>query len=131
MGECRLPTEAEWEYACRAGTTTPFYTGHNLTTFQANYKNKWNKTIPVGSFMPNAWDLYDMYGNVFEWCSDWFDFYPTTAQTNPTGPSSGTHRVCRGGCWGSGEHYTRSAARISNIPECRGNALGFRLASPK
>jgi len=108
---CRLPTEAEWEYACRAGTTTPFNTGTNLTTNQANYDGNYpyngnatgtylGKTQPVGSYPSNAWGLNDMHGNVWEWCSDWYDSnYGTGSQTNPTGPSSGSFRVDRGGSW--------------------------------
>jgi formylglycine-generating enzyme required for sulfatase activity len=107
---CRLPTEAEWEYACRAGTTTPFYTGNNLTTSQANYNGAYpynnneegdfrEKTLIVGSFHPNAYGLFDMHGNAYEWCSDWHGYYSMTAQTNPKGPSSGSERIVRGGCW--------------------------------
>jgi formylglycine-generating enzyme required for sulfatase activity len=104
----RLPTEAEWEYACRAGTTTPFNTGFNITTAQANYygNHPYNnnargtyreRTMPVGSFAPNAWGLYDMHGNVWEWCWDWFGEYGVASQTDPIGPASGSHRVLRGG----------------------------------
>lgn len=109
---CRLPTEAEWEYACRAGTTTPFNTGNNLTTSQANYNGNFpynnnpkgeyrGKTMPVGSFAANAFGLFDMHGNVWEWVNDWYENYSpkATAQTNPRGPSSGTYRVYRGGGW--------------------------------
>jgi len=106
----RLPTEAEWEYACRAGTTTPFNTGNNITTNQANYDGNYpynnnakgtyrEKTTPVGSFAPNPFGLYDMHGNVWEWCWDWYGNYKNEAQTNPTGAVSGAYRVIRGGGW--------------------------------
>ena len=135
---CRLPTEAEWEYACRAGTTTPFNTGSNLTTDQANYDGNYpyngnakgvyrEKTMPVGSFAPNAWGLYDMHGNVWEWCSDWYDDYPTGAQTNPTGPSSGSRRVLRGGGWSDLARYCRSALRWYNNPYFYDYIIGFRV----
>lgn len=138
---CRLPTEAEWEYACRAGTTTPFNTGDNLTTSQANYNGNYPynnnakgefiaKTLPVGSFEPNAWGLYDMHGNVWEWCSDWYDDYPTTAQTNPEGPASGTFRVFRGGGWRNYAQLCRSAFRYNFFPDYRHFNIGFRLVSP-
>jgi formylglycine-generating enzyme required for sulfatase activity len=139
---CRLPTEAEWEYACRAGTTTPFNTGDNLTTSQANYNGNYpynnnakgeyrEKTMPVGSFAPNAWGLYDMHGNVLEWCSDWYGDYPNTAQTNPKGPASGSFRVYRGGSWNYFACGCRSALRHRIAPGLRGIHLGFRLVSPE
>ena len=139
---CRLPTEAEWEYACRAGTTTPFNTGNNLTTSQANYdgnypyngnaKGKYlEQTMPVGSYPPNAWGLYDMHGNVWEWCSDWYGDYPTGAQTNPQGPSTRSDRVYRGGsCYGFAQRC-RCAFRYSNSPGFSINDVGFRLVSPE
>jgi formylglycine-generating enzyme required for sulfatase activity len=95
----RLPTEAEWEYACRAGTTTRFSTGNNITTIQANYHEAYQGTIPVGSFAPNPWGLYDMYGNVSEWCWDWYGSYSSGTQTDPVGVSSGFLRILRGGDW--------------------------------
>lgn len=135
---CCLHTEAEWQYACRSGTTTPFSTGINLTTDQANYdgnhpynnhpKGKFRKmTLEVGSFESNAWGLYDMHGNVWEWCSDWYGATPATTQINPTGPSEGSERVIRGGSWIFGAKYCRSARR--NEPGAFGadNDLGFRL----
>ena len=135
---CRLPSEAEWEYACRAGKTTPFNTGNNLTTNQANYNgnypynnnpkgNDLQKTMPVGSYSPNSWGLNDMHGNVWEWCSDWYGNYPSSSQTNPTGASSGLIRVRRGGSWGSVARNCRSALRSSLVPSNRFNFLGFRL----
>ena len=130
----RLPTEAEWEYACRAGTTTPFYTGDNITTSQANFngkyaysgkaKGKFQTGIrPVGSYPPNAWGLYDMHGNVWEWCNDWYDGYSSDAATNPQGPSSGTQRVRRGGCYFNGAGNCRSASRN------KFGAIGLRMAA--
>jgi formylglycine-generating enzyme required for sulfatase activity len=137
----RLPTEAEWEYACRAGTTTPFSTGNNITTDQANYDGNYpynnnakgeyrEKTMPVGSFAPNAWGLYDMHGNVFEWCWDWYGAYSSSAQKDPEGASSGSDRVFRGGGWLSGALLLRSAFRFDYFPSFRYNYLGFRLARP-
>ena len=134
---CRLPSEAEWEYACRAGNTSPFNTGSNLTTDQANYNgnnpydnnstgNYIQKTMPVGSYSPNSWGLNDMHGNVREWCSDWYGNYPSSSQTNPTGVSSGSSRVFRGGSWDSGARDCRSANRNDGVPSFR-YSVGFRL----
>ena len=137
----RLPTEAEWEYACRAGTTTTFNTGSNITTNQANYdgKSPYNnnaagvyirKTTPVGSFPANAWGLYDMHGNVWEWCWDWYGNYTAGAQTNPIGPASGTYRVLRGGSWFDGGRNLRSAARFNYYPGNRNYFFSFRVVKP-
>ena len=139
---CRLPTEAEWEYAARGGTTTPFYTGNDLTTLQANYDGNYpycnnlkgvfhNKTLPVGSFPANALGLFDMHGNVWEWCSDWYGDYSTSGQTNPKGPSSGSYRVARGGSWNTDAYHCRSACRDYHLPEGRNYDIGFRLVSGK
>ncbi len=140
----RLPTKAEWEYACRAGTTTPFHTGANLITEQANYdgnypykknpKGKYlQKTTPVGSYPSNAWGLYDMHGNVYEWCLDWYDgnYYDACKKQgiveNPAGPETGSFRVLRGGGWIIGAQGCRSADRRSYSPADRGSYVGFRL----
>ena len=143
--EYRLPTEAEWEYACRAGTATPFYTGDNITTEQANYKgtmpyngnNKGKyrgKTTEVGTFAPNAWGLYDMHGNVWEWCSDWYDrnYYDISAEvTDPKGPDDGTERIIRGGSWKTTPQLLRSANRSSDKPVRKDYDCGFRIVLPK
>ncbi|MDR3148019.1 MAG: SUMF1/EgtB/PvdO family nonheme iron enzyme, partial [Treponema sp.] len=134
----RLPTEAEWEYACRAGTLTPFSTGQRISTAQANYNGTLpyrndnqglfrKTTTPVSSFSPNAWGFYDMHGNVWEWCWDYYGLSEGDA-IDPTGPASGAHRVNRGGGWESPATSLRSAARSSNFPETSGGSLGFRLA---
>ena len=138
----RLPTEAEWEYACRAGSTTPFNTGENLTTNQANYDGNYpynknaigiyrEQSIAVGSFAANAWGLYDMHGNVLEWCRDWYGDYPSTAQSNPTGPTEGSWRVLRDGGWEFTARYCRAATRDSSPPVNRDSYIGFRLVSPE
>ena len=124
---CRLPTEAEWEYACRAGSTTPFNTGKVLSTSQANYRS--NQTTAVGSFSANAWGLYDMHGNAWEWCSDRYGAYPSIPKTNPLGPSEGPLRIYRGGSWESPDQYCRSAFRNKIAPVYSHNNLGFRLVS--
>ena len=140
----RLPTEAEWEYACRAGTTTPFNTGENLTTGQANYDGNYpyknnqkgvyrENTVAVESFSPNAWGLYNMHGNVYEWCGDWYgDKYYDECKAkgvveNPKGPETGSSRVLRGGCWFSNAGDCRSADRGRDTPDTRGGNVGFRL----
>ncbi|MDR2943433.1 MAG: formylglycine-generating enzyme family protein [Treponema sp.] len=135
----RLPTEAEWEYACRAGTSTPFNTGNNITTEQANYDGNYpydnnaqgvflEKTAPVGSYPPNEWGLYDMHGNVFEWCWDWHTYYSLDNQTDPTGPPSGSLHVIRGGSWVNDGKALRSASRGVYIPGDGNERIGFRLA---
>jgi formylglycine-generating enzyme required for sulfatase activity len=128
----RLPTEAEWEYACRAGTTTPWSTGIRITRNHANYSNDGLGTTtqitPVGSFTPNPWGLYDMHGNVWEWCWDWFGDYNHNAQTDPAGAVSGSRRVLRGGTYTDSDFYMRSAYRSLGTPSSRYNLRGFRVA---
>ncbi|MFP6693880.1 MAG: formylglycine-generating enzyme family protein [Pirellulales bacterium] len=157
VGAFTLPTEAEWEYACRAGTTTPFHLGGTISNDTANYNGyrveengetfyhtggqlPWgngagNKTFrqkptPVGIFPANAFGLRDMHGNVWEWCQDWYgeDYYANSPQDDPTGPKEGNRRVVRGGAWGiSAVWDLRSASRKSFPQDRRGSAGGYRL----
>lgn len=122
----RLPTEAEWEYCCRAGTTSRFSCASSRLSWCATYGAE--ETAPVRSGLPNPWRLYDMHGNVWEWCSDWYGEYPTSSATNPQGPSSGSSRVFRGGGWDdNGAGDLRSARRGGDLPSYRVSDLGFRL----
>jgi len=121
----RLPTEAEWEYAARAGTTGAWYGELDAIAWWSG--NSGGQTRPVKQKAPNAWGLYDMIGNVWEWCSDWYGAYPIGSVTDPIGPSSGTDRVDRGGGWGSGAERVRSAYRDGDDPGAR-MTLGFRPA---
>jgi sulfatase modifying factor 1 len=134
----RLPTEAEWEFACRAGTTTPFFFGKTISTDQVNYnpndpsgrakKGAYrDETTPVGGFPPNAWGLYDMHGNVWEWCNDWYGPYPKEEAADPQGPANGGYRVLRGGSFFSYAKSARSALRDWFGPY-RDNHVGFRAA---
>ncbi len=136
----RLPTEAEWEYACRAGTTTPYNTGRTLGTDQANYngqiggrKDKGKRgefrdeATKVRTFSPNAWGLYDMHANVWEWCSDWHGIYPKRKVVDPKGPETGTLRVVRGGCWVNAQRISRSANRGKAKPNRWNFNFGFRI----
>ena len=124
----RLPTEAEWEYACRAGTTTLFHFGSELElNGQANMKNTKGPN-PVGKYPANAWGLYDMHGNVFEWCSDWYGEYDEYSVTDPSGLATGLERVKRGGCFGIRAERARSASRVSDVPSSRRDNTGFRVA---
>jgi formylglycine-generating enzyme required for sulfatase activity len=146
----RLPTEAQWEYAARAGTTTPFYFGETISTQQANYDGDWpygndskgidrEKTIDVGSFAANAFGLCDMHGNVYEWCSDWHDdkYYASrpNPDVDPTGPKIGKWRVLRGGSWGAmtplspGPASCRSAYRAWFPPSLALPIAGFRVVT--
>jgi formylglycine-generating enzyme required for sulfatase activity len=135
-GIYRLPTEAEWEYAARAGSTTVFSNGDitvkdcrldpNLNTI-GWYCGNTISTKPVTQKQPNAWGLYDMHGNVWEWVQDWHGSYPTTAVIDPTGPENGLARVIRGGGWSSSACNCRSANRAYYTPDVRHGVLGFRL----
>ena len=125
----RLPTEAEWEYACLAGKPRQEYEELGDTAWFNENSN--NSTHPVGQKKPNAWGLYDMLGNVWEWCQDWYGNYSGFPQTNPAGPESGSSRVMRGGSWSVLFLHVRPVNRGSNMPSDRGNYLGFRLASSK
>ena len=125
-GGYRLPTEAEWEYACRAGTTTAYSFGDYMTMNDANFDGE--SIEEVGSYKPNAFGIYDMHGNVFEWCEDWYGDYPAGAVTDPMGPVTGTNRVLRGGSFYLVESAARSSFRNVNSPTDRNYDLGFRLA---
>ena len=131
----RLPTEAEWEYACRAGTETAYCSGDDLDALKnvgwCSYDGRWNSagcTKPVGQFQANAWGLYDMHGNAYEWCHDWMGEYSAADQVDPEGPAEGTARVLRGGSWGRDPLCCRSACRNGHEPSARDHHLGFRLA---
>jgi formylglycine-generating enzyme required for sulfatase activity len=134
----RLPTEAEWEYACRAGTTTPFHFGATLSTEQANFDGNYaygngkkgvyrGQTTPVGSFPANAWGLRDLHGNVWEWCADWYGPYPKAESRDPKGSSNGDARVLRGGALGFQPWRCRSAFRFRFAPDCRFGPFGCRV----
>ncbi len=121
-----LPTEAQWEYACRAGTTADF--AGNPDAMAWHEQNSGETTHPVATKQPNAWGFYDMSGNVLEWCFDWYGDYPRTARTDPCGPSSGHFRMARGGSWRVSINVGRSAARSGGSSARRDYTLGFRLA---
>jgi formylglycine-generating enzyme required for sulfatase activity len=138
----RLPTEAEWEYACRAGTTTPFATGNTLTTAQANYNGKKpygdaepgmsrERPTRAAGFPPNPWALVDMHGNVWEWTADRYGAYPSEDVSDPIGATSGETRVIRGGSWQTEAANTRCAARSTHAPDRRDSDLGFRVAADR
>jgi formylglycine-generating enzyme required for sulfatase activity len=129
----RLPTEAEWEYACRAGTTTRFSFGddeHALGQYAWYSANASKQTHPVGEKQPNAFGLYDMHGNVWEWCWDWYHagYHVQSLAEDPRGPDEATRRVNRGGDWYYGPQYARSAYREGGEPGLRSNRVGFRVA---
>jgi len=121
-----LPTEAQWEYACRAGTTTTYHFGDTLTQQQANFGG--NQTKEIGSYPANAWGLKDMHGNVWEWCQDWYGEYPSVAVIDPTGAERFSHRVVRGGSWYFDTEYCRSACRYYYDPVARYRYIGLRLS---
>jgi formylglycine-generating enzyme required for sulfatase activity len=141
----RLPTESEWEYGCRAGTTTAFNFGSAIHGGMENFYDYYEydasigdiyvanpavpclaRTTTVGSYQPNAWGLYDMHGNVWEWCQDWYGSYPTGSVTDPQGPSSGARgRVIRGGGWNGVGRFCRSAYRSN--PSSGATIFGFRV----
>jgi uncharacterized protein (TIGR02996 family) len=126
----RLPTEAEWEYACRAGTRTRFSFDDKWEPSLANVMHEYHHTLPVGSFAPNAFGLYDMHGQVREWCQDWYrrEYYRHSPVENPPGPDEGESRVLRGGSWDiSSELYARSAYRVYFRPDGRLVGIGFRV----
>ena len=128
-GGYRLPTEAEWEYACRAGTTTAYSVGDKITPKDANYRDsKIGEPVAVGSYKPNAFGLYDMHGNVWEWCEDWYADYQAGAVTDPKGPATGERRVLRGGSFNFYVWNTRSSFRFNLSPTSRYLFYGFRLA---
>lgn len=133
----RLPSEAEWEYACRAGTTTAFHYGNSLSSKQANFNGKCpygdaekgpnlRRMTEVGSYQPNAFGLYDMHGNVSEWCGDWFGDYSEQPQVDPSGPISGERRVTRGRGWNGKATHSRSAFRRGLQPDTKDDVVGFR-----
>ena len=143
-----LPTESQWEYAGRAGTTTALNSGHNLTntscdTHMSEVGRYWHNggsgnsrhgdtsggSAKVGSYLPNTWGLYDIHGNVWEWCLDWYGDYPGTVG-DPTGASSGTHRVLRGGSWSYYANRCRVASRFSYNPRGATGGVGFRVVLP-
>jgi eukaryotic-like serine/threonine-protein kinase len=151
----KLPTEAQWEYACRAGTATAYSTGVTLSPGQADCdfsasnatRGAWKKFTdwvrsffpapkqtqggpkPVGSFKPNGFGVYDMHGNIWQWCADWYDFngYANSPATDPSGPRDGTARVLRGSCWGHVPRRCRSASRVGGTPDLRNYVFGFRV----
>ena len=123
----RFPTEAEWEYACRAGTTARYAFGDEISKEQANFES--DETVPARRYPPNPWGLYEMHGNVYEWCQDfWQDRYRPGAVVDPSGPDESAGRVIRGGSWFHDARLVRSAYRNWYEPDVRNDYLGLRLA---
>ena len=124
-----LPTESEWEYACRAGTTTAYSWGSSIAAANANYSSSGiGQTRDVGQYAANPWGFFDMHGNVWEWTADWYQAaYPSGTVTDPTGPASGSNRVIRGGSWHYAGTGLRSAQRFSYAPGSPNSSLGFRV----
>lgn len=133
-----LPTEAEWEYACRAGTATEFHAGGDISAAEANFNANYTyrgsasgvfrgTTVPVGTLAVNGWDLHDMHGNVSEWCQDWYAPYPDGKAVDPQGPEQGVGKVVRGGSWPAKPENCRSAARGGIAPDAKLNSVGFRV----
>lgn len=124
----QLPTDAQWEYACRAGTSTMYSWGDSISSKNASYDRDFDDgTTPVGKYPANPWGFHDMHGNVYEWCADWYGEYPSSSVTNPIGPASGSIRVARGGSWRLGGTYLRSAKRYGHPPSSRNNLIGLRV----
>jgi formylglycine-generating enzyme required for sulfatase activity len=137
-GKFRLPTEAEWEYTCRAGTTTAYAFGDRISPAQANYDGRYplpgqdqgryrGATTRVGSFEANAWGVFDMHGNVWEWCADEYCDYPSKPSTDPFNTCSSKLNVIRGGSWYFGADSARSAMRYTHEPQLKGFSIGFRV----
>ena len=127
-----LPTEAQWEYACRAGTTTAYSWGDTITAIDANYMVMMaTANRDVGQYSANPWGFFDMHGNVWEWTADWYAAYSSGAQTDPEGPATGSYRVYRGGSWYDTGTYLRSAYRRSYTPSHRTSGIGFRVGFQK
>jgi formylglycine-generating enzyme required for sulfatase activity len=136
----RLPTEAEWEYACRDGTGGAFHCGDSLSSERANFDGNHpygkagrgphlERTSRVGAYAANSWGLCDLHGNVWEWCQDWYvaDYYAASPEVDPPGPVRGSQRVLRGGCWNNSGHLCRSARRNKYAPDFRSDTIGFRV----
>ena len=131
-GKFKLPTEAQWEYACRAGNTTTYSFGNDESELSAHawyFENSHRQSHPVGGKMPNAWGLYDMHGNVCEWCQDWYDcgYYAHSSTDDPAGPVTGSERAFRGGSWDLPARMCRSACRSDGDPACHNYLLGMRV----
>ena len=125
-----LPTEAQWEYACRAGTATAYSWGDSINASDANYNYNFGQTRDVGKYSANAWDFFDMHGNVWEWTADWYGSYSTASVIDPGGSASGSYRVLRGGSWDDDGSSLRSARRLNSPPSYR-TTIGFRVGFQK